>query len=162
MIVSAGVRHDELSGIYCSIAQTWSVVGERWTMLIVREAFLGVRRYEELRTRLDVSRNVLSDRLRLLTEEGILVREQYADRPERFEYRLTRKGLDLYPILLSLVVWGDTHKVTEPPVRYVHRTCGHHFRPQLACDHCGERLDPRQVTPEVADDAFTRVPEKLR
>ncbi len=156
------MRHDELDEIYCPVAQTWAVIGERWTMLLIRDAFLGVRRYEEFRERLGVSRNVLSDRLRLLVEQGVLDRRVYCDHPVRHEYRLTEKGLALYPVLMSLGAWGDTYKISEPAITYTHQTCSHACHPQLTCDCCGEPIDPRDIVAHPAPDAFQRLPEKLR
>src|SRR5207253_8531836 len=91
----------------CSIARTLEAVGERWTLLVLREAFLGVRRFDRMQSELSIARNILADRLQTLVETGILERRPYQDHPPRFEYRLTQKGLDLYPILVSLMRWGD-------------------------------------------------------
>src|SRR3712207_792347 len=91
----------------CSIAATLEVVGDPWTLLIVREAFSGVRRFEDWQTRLGVARNVLAARLKTLVEHGVLERRRYTDRPPRFEYRLTSKGRDLYPVMTALTAWGD-------------------------------------------------------
>lgn len=97
------MKHDELSEVYCSVARTWAVIGERWTMLILRECFRGERRYDHYRTKLGIGSNVLNDRLALLTAEGILARVPYQDNPTRHEYRLTEKGQALYPVLLSIM-----------------------------------------------------------
>ena len=155
------MRHDELDEVFCSVAQTWAVIGERWTMLLIRDAFLGVRRYEEFRKRLGVSRNLLSDRLVLLVEEGVLTRRAYSERPKRYEYRLTEKGMALYPILVALGGWGDAYKVLEPPVTYTHRSCGEQCHPKLTCDRCGEPIQARDVVASLAARAFERVPEKV-
>ena len=155
------MRHDELDEVYCSVAQTWAVIGERWTMLLIREAFLGVRRYEDFRRRLGVSRNLLSDRLRVLVEQDVLDRRLYCEHPERHEYRLTEKGLALYPILVALGAWGDRYKVSEPPITYTHTACGLECHPRLTCDRCGEPVDPRRIVAHAAPDAFERVPEKV-
>src|SRR3954451_9147473 len=90
----------------CSIARSLEVVGERWTLLILRDAFLGIRRFEAFQQSLGVARNVLQTRLTRLVEEGVLNREQYSDRPPRHEYRLTDKGLELWPVLVALLQWG--------------------------------------------------------
>ena len=98
----------------------------------------------------------------LLLDEGVFTRRLYSERPERLdEYRLTEKGMALYPILVALGGWGDAFKVSEPPITYTHRTCGHECHPRLTCDHCGEPIDPRQVAAHPAPDAFQRVPEKV-
>ena len=103
MSYDAMVKHDELGDVYCSVARTWSVIGERWTMMILRECFRGERRYDHFRDKLGLGSNVLNDRLRLLTAERILERVPYQDNPPRHEYRLTRKGADLYPVLVALM-----------------------------------------------------------
>jgi DNA-binding HxlR family transcriptional regulator len=155
------VRHDELDSVYCSVAQTWAVIGERWTMLLIREAFLGVRRYEDFCRRLGVSRNLLSDRLQLLVVEGVLSRLAYCEHPVRHEYRLTEKGMALYPVLLALGAWGDAYKVSEPPITYTHTACGNECHPHLVCDCCGEPIGPREIVARAEPDAFQRVPEKV-
>jgi DNA-binding HxlR family transcriptional regulator len=105
----------DYEGQNCSIARTLEIVGERWTLLIVRDAFLGLRRFEEFQENLGIARNVLTDRLNRLVEEGILERVRYSERPERFEYRLTRKGRDLQVALAGLRQWGDAYASEKPP-----------------------------------------------
>ncbi len=141
----------------CSVAGALEILGEWWTMLIVRDAFMGVRRFEDFQRRLGIARNVLTTRLQKLVAAGILERRRYQERPERFEYRLTEKGLELYPILVSLMQWGDrwAEGGNGPPVVLVHRTCGHRSVPHLVCDQCGEPADPRQMQP-VAGPGFDR------
>jgi len=105
----------DYEGQNCSIARALEVVGERWTLLIVRDVFLGLRRFDELQESLGIARNVLSDRLNRLVEEGILERARYSERPERFEYRLTRKGRELDIALSGLRQWGDKYLSEKPP-----------------------------------------------
>jgi DNA-binding HxlR family transcriptional regulator len=105
----------EYEGQVCSIARTLEIVGERWTLLIVRDVFLGRRRFDQLQESLGVARNVLTGRLNRLVEEGILERVPYSDRPPRYEYRLTDKGLELNIALTALRQWGDKHLTEEPP-----------------------------------------------
>ena len=104
----------------CSIARSLEVLGDRWTILVMREAFMRVRRFEDFQRNLGVARNVLTDRLGRLVEEGILERVPYQDRPARFEYRLTEKGIDLWPMMMALLQWGDRHYPAEagPPARH--------------------------------------------
>jgi DNA-binding HxlR family transcriptional regulator len=102
-------------GQNCSIARTLEVVGERWTLLIVRDVFLGLRRFDQLKESLGVARNVLADRLGRLVAEGILERVPYSERPPRFEYRLTAKGRELNVALTALRQWGDAHLSEKPP-----------------------------------------------
>jgi DNA-binding HxlR family transcriptional regulator len=105
----------DYEGQNCSIARALEVVGERWTLLIIRDVFLGKRRFDELRESLGIARNVLTDRLNRLVEEGVLERARYSDRPERFEYRLTRKGRELNIALTGLRQWGDKYLSEKPP-----------------------------------------------
>jgi DNA-binding HxlR family transcriptional regulator len=105
----------DYEGQNCSIARALEVVGERWTLLIVRDAILGVRRFEEFQESLGIARNVLTERLNRLVEEGILERVRYSERPERFEYRLTNKGRDLNISLVGLRQWGDKHVSEKAP-----------------------------------------------
>jgi DNA-binding HxlR family transcriptional regulator len=132
----------------CSIARTLELIGERWTLLIVRDAFLGVRRFDELQRNLGIARNVLQNRLERLVEHGILKRVRYQERPERFEYRLTEKGIDLWPVLVSLISWGDRYAAPDgPPVILEHRDCGGRVNDRRICEECGALLGPRDVTP---------------
>jgi DNA-binding HxlR family transcriptional regulator len=128
----------------CTVASTLEVVGERWTMHVLREAFLGVRRFEDFRRNIGVARNILSDRLSMLVAEGILRRELYSERPPRYEYRLTRKGVDLYGILIELMKWGNRWAPNPdgPAVVLRHRDCGSVIEPVLACPDCGEPVQP--------------------
>jgi DNA-binding HxlR family transcriptional regulator len=105
----------DYEGQNCSIARALEVVGERWTLLIVRDVFLGLRRFDQLQESLGIARNVLTDRLNRLVEEGILERVLYSERPERFEYRLTNKGRELNIALTALRQWGDKHLSEKPP-----------------------------------------------
>jgi DNA-binding HxlR family transcriptional regulator len=105
----------DYDGQNCSIARALEVVGERWTLLIIRDVFLGKRRFDELQESLGIARNVLTDRLGRLVEQGILERVRYSERPERYEYRLTPKGLELNVALTALRQWGDKHLSDKPP-----------------------------------------------
>ena len=105
----------DYEGQNCSIARALEVVGERWTLLIVRDAFLGLRRFDEFQESLGIARHVLTDRLNRLVEEGILERARYSERPERHEYRLTAKGRELNIALTALRQWGDTYLSEKPP-----------------------------------------------
>jgi DNA-binding HxlR family transcriptional regulator len=106
----------DYEGQNCSIARALEVVGERWTLLIVRDAFLGLRRFDEFQESLGIARNVLTDRLNRLVEEGILERVRYSERPERYEYRLTPKGRELNIALVGLRQWGDKYLSDKPPM----------------------------------------------
>jgi DNA-binding HxlR family transcriptional regulator len=145
------MRHSGLQQENCSIARTVAVLGERWTLVILREAFNRRRRFEDIQRDLGIARNILADRLQTLVAEGILERRAYQQRPERFEYRLTDKGRDLYPVMIALMQWGDRYNAGEagPPVELIHEPCGEHTHPRLVCDHCGEPIDPRDVRPRA-------------
>ena len=133
-------------GQNCSVAKSLELVGERWTMLVVREVFLGHRRFDEIAARLGVARNVLTARLARLVEEGVLERVRYQERPERFEYRLTEKGIDLWPVIVSLVQFGDRYYAPDgPPLVMTHKGCGGAVDAHRLCDRCGERLTARDV-----------------
>lgn len=138
------MRWGEVHEIPCSIARALAVVGERWTLLILREIFFGARRFDELRRRLGIARNVLATRLDHLVEHAVLEKVAYQDRPARYEYRLTSKGRDLYPVLLALLQWGDRWQAgTSPPsLTLLHTNCGAPIEPVTACGHCGDPLTP--------------------
>jgi len=136
------VRWSEIDQLDCSVAQALSVVGDRWTLLILRDAFMRVRRFDDFQERTGAPRPILADRLKVLVDEGVLEKRRYSERPDRFEYRLTEKGLDLWPVLISLLRWGDKWASTSagPPVEVTHKACGHVVHPELACPSCGEWL----------------------
>lgn len=128
----------------CSIARTLELIGERWTLLILRDVFSGRRRFDEIQESLGVARNVLTARLSSLVDDEILFRHRYQEHPERFEYRLTEKGLDLYPVLLTIMDWGAKHGGGKA-MELTHKHCGATVMPQLACPECGERVEARDM-----------------
>lgn len=132
-----------------SIKQAVDLLADRWTFLVMREAFFGVRRFGEMQRNLQIARTVLSSRLKLLVSEGLLERLAYRQDPVWYEYRLTDKGLDFYPVALSLMVWGDRYLAGDagPPTRLHHRPCGHDADPRWVCGHCAEPLRARDVEP---------------
>jgi DNA-binding HxlR family transcriptional regulator len=131
----------------CSIAGALEVVGERWSLLIVREVMLGVRRFDELQRDLGIARNVLQARLTRLTQAGVLERRLYQERPARYEYLLTERGLDLWPTIVALMNWGDRYATPEggPPVLLEHRGCRGAIDDHRICTVCGERVSVRQA-----------------
>lgn len=129
----------------CSLGRAIEFIGDRHTMLILREAFLRERRFDRIRRNTGIARNILSDRLNKLVDAGILARELYEERPPRYEYRLTEKGIDLWPILVSLMEWGRRHGDGEQAILLRHRSCGAVTTPHLACPDCGEPLAARDV-----------------
>jgi DNA-binding HxlR family transcriptional regulator len=133
-------------GQTCSVAAALAVVGERWTLLVMREVLLGRRRFQDIRRHTGVAPNILSDRLGTLVEQGLLRRERYGEHPDAFEYHATRKGVDLQPVLMTLMAWGDRYAAPDgPPVVPVHSACGHDAHPRLHCSHCGDVLEPSQT-----------------
>jgi len=123
---------------YCSVASTLEIVGERWTMLILRDVFLGVRRFEDMQRNLGIARNILQARLERLVDNCILVKRPYQERPVRHEYRLTEKGADLWPVLVALLQWGDRHAIGgERPMILQHRGCGGELDDRRRCLVCG-------------------------
>ncbi len=142
------MRWNEINKMTCSVARSLSVVGDRWTMLILRDAFLGVRRFEDFQNDLGMTRHRLADRLRKLVADGIMKRVEYAQRPKRFEYRLTDKGVDLYPVVVALLRWGDRWMAGADgaPIELVHQKCGEHILPAFTCPHCNEELNAREMT----------------
>jgi DNA-binding HxlR family transcriptional regulator len=123
---------------YCSVASTLEIIGERWTILILRDVFLGIRRFDDLQRDLGVARNILQTRLERLVEHGIMVKRPYQDRPVRNEYRLTTKGADLWPVLVALLQWGDRYALEgERPIILQHRGCGGELDDRRRCLSCG-------------------------
>lgn len=132
----------------CSISRSLEVVGERWTLLVLRDVMLGRHRFDELVDSLGVTRTVLTQRLRHLTDEGVLERTAYQQRPERFAYHLTDKGRALTPVIAHLLWWGDTYypEPGGPPRVLLHRDCGGPVQPHFACGECGAELHAADIT----------------
>jgi len=131
---------------YCPVAGTLEVVGERWTLLILRDIFLGIRKFDDLQRDLGVARNVLQVRLERLVEEGVVVKRPYQERPLRCEYRLTEKGADLWPVLVSMLQWGDRYVIAgERPMVITHRGCGGELDDRRRCLTCGTDVTVRDA-----------------
>ena len=130
----------------CSVARTLDIVGEKWALLAVREVLLGNRRFDEMVRQIGAPRDTLAARLRTLVSAGILERRPYSDHPARFEYHLTEAGRDLYPVIITLMRWGDQHLAGDngPPLVLEHN-CGHQVTAQVICQACGEPLHPRDT-----------------
>jgi DNA-binding HxlR family transcriptional regulator len=141
------VLNHEYPGQLCSIANSLEVIGERWSLLIVRDVFNGNRRFGEIQASLGVARNVLSARLQRLVDEDILERRRYQESPERYEYFLTGKGLDLWPTLIALLNWGDRYSPTPggPPKIILHKVCGGRVSDRGICKECGKTLHARDA-----------------
>src|ERR1700750_919975 len=133
-----------------SVGRALELVGERWTLLILREAFFGVRRFGQLARNLNIPRPTPSSRLRMLVDARLLERVPYSRDPERHEYRLTDAGRDLFGAIVTLMRWGDDHLPNPdgPPIMLRHNACGEFIDARLICAHCGEEITARNVTPE--------------
>jgi DNA-binding HxlR family transcriptional regulator len=133
----------------CSISRALEVVGERWTLLILRDVLLGRHRFDELVSGTGVTRTVLTRRLGLLVDEGVLERRRYQQRPDRFAYHLTEKGAALTPVIAHLLWWGDRYYPEQagPPQLLVHTDCGGAVEPHFTCNGCGAEMGSGDVTP---------------
>jgi DNA-binding HxlR family transcriptional regulator len=141
------VLHRDYPGLDCSVAKALEVIGERWSLLIVRGVMHGNRRFGEMQESLGIARNVLSARLQRLVDEEILERRAYQESPPRYEYFLTQKGLDLWPALIALLNWGDRYSPSpEGPRRLiVHKECGGTVSERGICESCGKVLTARDA-----------------
>jgi DNA-binding HxlR family transcriptional regulator len=153
MDYSDGMPKQSFADIACSIARSLEVIGERWTPLILRDLFVGMSRFEDIRRDLGIASNVLTDRLENLERHGVVQRHQYQSRPARDEYRLTAKGLDLYPVIATLLTWGDKWVSDTPPVVTVHTECGHATRAKTVCGECGGELNAANTLSTVGPGA---------
>lgn len=158
------MKWDEVGEQPCSVARTLSVLGDRWTMLILRNAFMGIRRFDDFQRGLGLTRHVLSERLKRLVEHGILVKVPYIERQERFEYQLTEKGLDLYPIILSMAHWADKwmDMGLGKPIEFTHKICGHKFSPKLVCSECNQTVHAKQVRFTVGQGYYAFIEQKQK
>lgn len=147
----------------CSVAQTLGALGDRWSLRILREAFFGVHRFEEFQQHLGIARNILTDRLSNLVDQGIYERVKYQERPDRFEYHLTQAGLELYPVMLLMMNWGEKWRGTDsgPALILLHRTCGKPLNPALVDERTGEPIMARN-TAFTMRYSFGKKPHKDR
>jgi DNA-binding HxlR family transcriptional regulator len=154
----------DYKGQNCSIARTLELVGERWTILVLRDAFLGLRRFDQFQRSLGIARNVLAVRLDRLVAEEILEKIPYQERPLRHEYRLTEKGLDLWPVITELLRWGDRHAAPDagPPIVLRHKGCGGELGERRICTRCDKSLEVRDVRAEPGPGAGSGSSARLR
>ncbi|HEY3057982.1 MAG TPA: helix-turn-helix domain-containing protein [Chloroflexota bacterium] len=131
----------------CSVARAIDALGDTWSLLVLREMFLGAHRFDQLQEHLGIARNILAARLRRLVDGGILEKRQYAEHPPRFEYHLTAKGIDLYPVIIALMQWGDRYVADAPggPIVLEHKVCGHLTSLVAACAECGAPVTAREM-----------------
>lgn len=141
------------ANIACSIARSLDAVGERWTPLILRDLFVGMSRFEDIRRDLGIAPNVLAARLDSLERHAIVERRQYQTSPVRHEYQLTEKGLELYPVIAALITWGDKWLSDAPPVLTVHHDCGHATTAKTVCAECGGELNAANTVAVVGPGA---------
>lgn len=142
----------------CSIARSVDLLGDWWTPLVLREAFLGVRRFDDMQRSLGIGRNVLTQRLKRLVDEGMLDRVRYQEKPDRYEYLLTEQGRDFYPVLAAMAAWGDRWLSGEegPPVIFHHKPCDHDMTAKVVCSECGEEIKVRDVRVRTAEGTPVR------
>src|ERR1700733_3601382 len=159
-----GMLGNDYKSQTCSIAGALEVVGERWSLLIVRDVFLGLRRFDQIQANLGIARNVLQSRLERLIEQGVLERTLYQERPPRYEYKLTEKGIDLWPIVVSLMQGGDRHTPPAggPAVVLEHRGCGGAVDEHRVCEKCGKPLSARESPGRPGPGASPKPPLLLR
>jgi DNA-binding HxlR family transcriptional regulator len=141
------------ANISCSIARSLNVIGERWTPLILRDLFAGMSRFEDIRRDLGIASNVLAARLDALEQHGVIDRYPYQTAPVRHEYLLTAMGLDLYPVLVTLLAWGDNWLSDARPVVLMHRDCGSATAAKTVCAECGGELNAATTTAVVGPGA---------
>ncbi len=140
------MRRASFDDMACSVAQSLEIIGEWWTPLILRDAFLGVTRFGDFQERLGIARNILASRLDALVEHDVLRKVPYQEHPVRYDYKLTAKGRDLWLVVAALREWGDRWEAPDgPPVEVVHQTCGHATRIVPTCSECGEVLSPFEL-----------------
>ena len=144
----------------CSIARTVDLIGDGWTPMVLREAFYGTTRFDEFERVLGIGRNILSQRLGRLVDEGLLERQAYQQNPPRHDYVLTDKGRELFPVLAAMIAWGDRWlaPTAGPPVLLRHEPCGHDTHAEVVCAECREPLELDDVTPRLGPG----FPDRLR
>jgi DNA-binding HxlR family transcriptional regulator len=158
-----GMERRSFADMHCSVAQCLEVVGEWWSMLILRDVFLGISRFDQFHERLGISRNILNQRLNRLVEAGVLTKVPYQEHPPRYDYRLTDKGRDLWPVLNAMRQWGDKYEAPDgPPLVVTHKTCGHATQAVLTCSACGEPMGPRDVRAAAGPGAVEPLIETAR
>lgn len=138
------------------------LLGDWWTPLVLREAFYGVRRFDEFQQSLGIARNTLTDRLRRLVDEGLMEKQPYQTQPVRHDYVLTEMGRDFFGVLLAMNAWGDRWLADEqgPPIVFHHDRCGHRGRPAVVCDDCGEPMTADDTRPRLGPGYPARLAER--
>jgi DNA-binding HxlR family transcriptional regulator len=143
------MRKENFKHLECSLARSLDIIGEWWSLLIIRDLFYGMNTFDLLCRDLGIARNILTDRLKKLADRGIVQKQYDASKYRRQSYRLTKKGLDLFPVIMALVAWGDKWEAPNgPPIIFRHRADGHAAKPGVICTCCGESLNPKDIKPE--------------
>ena len=150
------MRVAELPGRPCSVAAALNLIGEKWSLLAVREIAFGNKRFDAIARNTGAPRDRLAARLRALEAGGVIVRRQYSEHPPRFEYELTEAGQELRAVLTALRAWGDKWAIDAPPPSVFEHTCGHDLDPAMTCRHCGEEVDPDDLRVRVVTPGWTR------
>ncbi len=157
------MRWDEIDDSLCGLARTLGVIGDRWTMLVLRECFLGTRRYDDFQQNLGAAPHIVAARLKKLVEHKVLEKRRYQDHPPRYEYRLTERGLELYPAFVALIGWGEKWLKSPqgPATIRTHKGCNHRLHIVPTCAACGEAVTARDVkaamTPRFAAERAKRL-----
>ncbi|MFW1857398.1 winged helix-turn-helix transcriptional regulator [Acinetobacter defluvii] len=144
------MKWHELAQTHCPIARTLSIFGDRWTLLIIRNAFLRTQRFDDFQQQLGITRHLLAERLNRLVDCHVFEKVLYNQSPKRYEYKLTPKGKALYPIIIAMSDWGNTWQNEDNEflsINYLHKKCGNITKPSVTCDCCGEELEANQVLP---------------
>ena len=153
-----GMERKSYADVHCSVAQCLEAVGDRWSILIVRDALLGISRFDAFQQRLGISRNILNQRLGSLVDAGVMQKAAYSERPPRYDYTLTDKGRDLWPVLTAMRQWGDKYAAPDgPPAHVRHQGCGHLTEPVPTCSVCGELLDAADIRTEAGPGDLDRL-----
>ena len=150
------MKWNQLGEMDCPVARSLSILGDRWTLLIIRNALLNTKRFDDFHEQLGMTRHLLAERLNRLIEHGIMVKVPYQTTPKRYEYTLTEQGKSLYPIILSLSEWGNQWLNPDqqyPQLHYLHKNCGQITRPSIRCSCCGEILQATTIKPILENTA---------
>lgn len=143
-----GMRKENFAHLECSLARALGTIGEWWSLLIIRDLFYGVDSFDQLCRDLGIARNILTNRLAKLLKKGVIEKRLREDGTRRHKYGLTPKGKELFPIIMTLVAWGDRWEAPDgPPVLLRHKKDGHNARPIVICGQCGEALTPSNIRP---------------
>lgn len=146
----------------CSVARTMDLLGDWWTPLVLREAFYGIRRFDEFQHALGIARNTLSDRLHRLVDEGLLEKQPYQTEPTRYDYVLTAKGRDFFSVILAMTRWGDDWLAGEagPPITFHHTSCGHDTHAEVVCAQCREPMHAEDTVARMGPGYPPRLAER--